>query len=72
MNFRTFRRLKEIKVPTLILHGKEDILIPSGNAEVLAKGIPGAKLNILDRTTHLFFQPDPQRVISLIKEFLKD
>ena len=70
MSFNAARKLKEIQTPTLILQGKEDILIPPGNAEILAKGISGAKLIMLDNAAHLFFQPDPQRVINLIKEFL--
>lgn len=71
MSFNSAKRLKEIETPTLILQGKEDILIPPGNAEILAKGISGAKLFMLDNVAHLFFQPDPENVINLIKEFLK-
>ncbi|MFX1572969.1 MAG: alpha/beta fold hydrolase [Promethearchaeota archaeon] len=70
MSFNAARRLKEIEKPTLILQGKEDILIPPGNAEILAKGISGAKLIMLENAAHLFFQPEPQRVVKLIKEFL--
>ncbi len=70
MSFNSGRRLKQIKNPTLILHGKEDILVPSGNAEVLAKNIADAKMIILDNAAHFFFQPNPEKVINVITEFL--
>ncbi|MFX0155962.1 MAG: alpha/beta fold hydrolase [Candidatus Hodarchaeota archaeon] len=70
--FRTSRRLKNINIPTLILQGEKDILIPPGNAEILAKGIPKARKVILDNTAHFIFQPDTEKVTNLICEFLKE
>jgi len=72
LGFNTFRRLKKIKAPTLIIHGKEDILVPPGNAEILAREIPGAKLVLLDNAAHLFSQPDPEKSSSAIQEFLTE
>jgi pimeloyl-ACP methyl ester carboxylesterase len=34
MGFNSYRRLKNIKAPTLIIQGKKDILSPAENAEV--------------------------------------
>ena len=45
-------RLGEIKAPTLVLHGGEDLLLPVGNAEVLARDIPGARLRAWDEAGH--------------------
>ena len=70
MSFNAARRIKNINIPTLILHGKEDILLPPGNAEILAKGIPNARKVILDNTAHFLFQPDTEKVTTLISEFL--
>jgi 3-oxoadipate enol-lactonase len=36
-------RLKDITVPTLVMHGADDLLLPVGNGDVLARGIPGAR-----------------------------
>jgi len=72
MSFNPGRRLKEIKTPTLILHGKEDILLPPGNAEVLAKNISGSKMIMLDNAAHFFFQPDPKSVVNEITDFLTE
>jgi pimeloyl-ACP methyl ester carboxylesterase len=41
-------RLPEITAPTLVLHGAIDPFFPVGNAEALAREIPGATLKILD------------------------
>jgi pimeloyl-ACP methyl ester carboxylesterase len=40
----TYDRLPEIKAPTLIAAGTDDILIPPQNSRLLAQRIPGAKL----------------------------
>src|SRR5438093_1265439 len=38
--------LKKLKVPTAVLHGKHDALLPLAHGEDLAKKIPGAKLTV--------------------------
>ncbi len=40
-------------MPTLVLHGSEDALVPVSNAERLAAGIPGAELRIVRGGGHL-------------------
>ena len=37
-------RLGRIEAPTLVVHGRNDRMIPVANAETLAAGIPGARL----------------------------
>ena len=71
MGFNSYRKLKTISAPTLIIHGKEDILIPVGNAEVLGKQIPNSKIVLLDDAAHSFFEPNPEKAYSSILEFLK-
>ncbi|MER8047573.1 alpha/beta hydrolase [Streptomyces sp. NPDC094032] len=41
-------RLPGIGVPTLVVHGRRDPFFPVGNAEALAREIPGARLLVLD------------------------
>lgn len=72
MGFSTGMRLRRINVPTLILHGKEDVIVPPGNAEILAKRIPGARMIMLDNVAHFLFQPNPQRVYNAINDFLTE
>lgn len=41
-------RLPEIKLPTLVVHGRRDPFFPVSNAEALAREIPGARLLVLE------------------------
>ena len=41
-------RLVEVAVPTLVVHGRHDPFFPVGNAEALAREIPGARLQVLE------------------------
>ena len=41
-------RLPEIKVPTLVVHGRSDPFFPLGNGEAIAREIPGARLLVLE------------------------
>ncbi|MFF0728308.1 alpha/beta fold hydrolase [Streptomyces sp. NPDC004134] len=41
-------RLPEIRVPTLVVHGRRDPFFPVGNGEAIAREIPGARLLVLD------------------------
>jgi pimeloyl-ACP methyl ester carboxylesterase len=41
-------RLPEIKVPTLVVHGRRNSFFPVGNGEAIAHEIPGARLLVLN------------------------
>ncbi|HET9500845.1 MAG TPA: alpha/beta hydrolase [Marmoricola sp.] len=41
-------RLDELRLPTLVVHGRADPFFPVGNGEALAAGIPAARLLVLD------------------------
>jgi pimeloyl-ACP methyl ester carboxylesterase len=45
-------RLKEIRVPTLIIHGADDGLVPASRAEELHAGIAGARLLLMPDCGH--------------------
>jgi pimeloyl-ACP methyl ester carboxylesterase len=42
-------RLPQLRVPTLIVHGRHDRFFPLGNGEALAREIPGARLLVLEQ-----------------------
>ena len=39
-------------MPTLVLHGGDDLLIPLSNGEVLARDIPGARMRVWPDAGH--------------------
>ena len=71
-SFDTYSRLKQIEAPTLIVHGKEDILVPAANAEILEQEIPNTKKLLLNDLAHWPFFPKNRKLINIIIEFLSD
>jgi pimeloyl-ACP methyl ester carboxylesterase len=64
-------QLERITAPTLVVHGREDRMIPVENGHVLADRIPNARLLELDRTGHLYPTEEPE-VDERIAEFMLD
>jgi pimeloyl-ACP methyl ester carboxylesterase len=69
MEFDTYDRLPQIRKPTLILHGKKDILVPPRNGSILAETIPNAKLVYLKKSAHALVE-ETREVISFLMDFL--
>ena len=69
-SWEAFSRLHQIRVPTLVIHGDCDRLIPTRNGEILAQRIPGARLVLLPQAGHVFFTDQPQRSQTEIIGFL--
>jgi 3-oxoadipate enol-lactonase len=53
-------RVEDIRAPTLVVHGDEDVLIPPANGEHLATAIPGAELSLWPDAAHLYFTDEPE------------
>jgi pimeloyl-ACP methyl ester carboxylesterase len=67
----TEERLKELKVPTLVITGTLDRLVPPQNSRHLATLIPGARLLELPGVGHAFpFEREDQTVSALTGHFL--
>lgn len=64
--------LRQLRLPTLILHGSADPLIPVAAARTLAAAIPGAALQTIDGMGHYFSLRHLGPVIETIGEFLAD
>ncbi len=63
-------RLNSIQVPTLILFGEYDRVVPPGNAELMAEKISNAEVVILPDTGHIFPIENPSAAAKAIKDFL--
>jgi pimeloyl-ACP methyl ester carboxylesterase len=64
-------RLWRIRVPTLVVWGREDRAVPLAYGEAYARGIPGATLEVLDRCGHLPPFEHPERFAELALGFLE-
>jgi pimeloyl-ACP methyl ester carboxylesterase len=65
--------LASVKIPTLVLHCRDDAVIPFGEGRPLAASIPGARLVALEGKNHVALETDPgfRRLVKEIKAFLK-
>lgn len=48
----TGNRLRDVDIPAIVIHGKEDILVPPANGEALAALLPRSKLMLLPGVAH--------------------
>jgi 3-oxoadipate enol-lactonase len=55
----TVGRLGSIAIPTLVVHGEDDKVIPSANGRLLADTIPGAELKLWPGAGHLYTTDEP-------------
>ena len=62
--------LSRIPQETLVIVGDDDPLIPIVNAELLARRIPRARLEISPRSGHLFLWDEAKRMAARIARFL--
>lgn len=62
--------LPALKVPTLVLAGQEDALIPPTEAQAMAQAVPGSQLRLLDHVGHLIPIEDPAGFQKIMDDFL--
>jgi 3-oxoadipate enol-lactonase len=70
MNHKATERLHQIAVPTLVITGDADRLIPPANSDILAKHIPGANLVRIAGGSHGFNFETPEVFNRAVLEFL--
>ena len=64
--------LEKIEAPSLILHGREDKLVPFSHAEFIANTVPDSKLLDIEGGGHLFLATHKHQVVPAVIEFLKN
>lgn len=70
VGWEAYRRLPEIAAPTLVIHGDSDRLIPRRNGELIAAGIPTAKLVVIPHAGHMLATDQPEATHRALAEFL--
>lgn len=66
--------LPAIAVPTLVLHGRRDVVAPFEEGRIMAAGILGARMVALDSCNHLLLPEEPawRQSVDEIRRFLRD
>ena len=67
--FRADELLPRVEVPTLVVHGTLDRIVPVARARALAGGIPGARLVAIDGAGHAPQLEQPERFCELLVSF---
>jgi pimeloyl-ACP methyl ester carboxylesterase/DNA-binding CsgD family transcriptional regulator len=64
--------LDRVKAPTLILHSRDDDVIPIAEGHILAAGIPGAQFVELDSKNHILLECEPawERFCAEVLDFM--
>jgi pimeloyl-ACP methyl ester carboxylesterase len=61
-------RLPDLRIPTLVIHGTADRVLPFANGPLIASLIPGSRLEIYDGAGHMFWWEQPERTAGLLRE----
>ena len=65
-------RLGEIRQPVLILHGREDRMVPVARAEEMQRKLPNARLHVLDPAGHQVHSEQFATVLPLVLDFVDE
>ena len=60
--------LPSLRVPTTLIWGKDDGLLPVAYAEALQKKIAGSKLMIIDGAAHMPHRQQPERFLECLSK----
>jgi pimeloyl-ACP methyl ester carboxylesterase len=63
--------LAQVRAPTLVVHARNDQVIPLAEGRLLASAIPGAEFVELDSSNHILLETEPawDRFRSAVLEF---
>jgi 3-oxoadipate enol-lactonase len=68
----TKSRLGQIRVPTLVMTGDADQMVPPANTDILAEAIPDARTLLIRGAGHVVFTDAPDEVATAMLEFLSE
>jgi 3-oxoadipate enol-lactonase len=66
----TFDMIRKIRLPTLVIHGTEDQLIPVSEGELIRDTIPGARMVTIPEAGHLPNLEQPELFNLAVREFI--
>lgn len=69
--WEAYTRLSAIRVPTLVIHGESDRLVPPGNGRIISERIAGANLVMIPHASHIFCTDQTALAHAAILRFLR-
>ncbi len=67
-NRRLPHTLQEVRVPTLLIWGSEDKIVPPVCADQFARALPHARVEMIDGAGHLVEYEEPARIAALVAD----
>ena len=64
----THDRIGDVAIPTLVVHGTADGVLPFPNGEQIASLLPNARFEALENVGHMFWWEQPERSAELVRE----
>ena len=65
------KRIHRVSAPTLVLWGKQDHLVPAAYAHEFVKLIKGAKVELIDKASHMLPIEQPAAAAKAVADFVK-
>jgi len=65
-------RLGQIAIPTRVVTGDSDFLIPPRNSVILAEHITGATLSVIPQAGHIVIHEHPERLLNLVLQLRRE
>ena len=66
------KALEKIVAPTLVVHGREDHVVPLSCGQLIASSIPDADLHVFGKCGHWVQVEKAQRFVQLVRNFLSE
>jgi proline iminopeptidase len=63
--------LGEIRAPTLVLVGREDIICPPSQAKIMHEGIPDSELVVFERSGHFVYVEEAEAFFDAVRGWLQ-
>lgn len=70
--WNSYSRLPNLRVPTLVMHGDEDHLLPPENGRIVASRIPGAQFELIRGAGHVLTTDQPEETVRHLLRFLEN
>lgn len=67
----SYSRLPQIRIPTLVVHGDEDHVLPIANGRIIAQRIPGAEFVQINHAGHILATDQPEICLREVDRFFR-
>lgn len=64
--------IRFLKMPSLVIMGDEDTIVPVANGHILRVGLPNSRLHVIEGGGHLFLVTRAEETAAVIRDFLDD